>query len=54
MLNLDLRETQDAAIGMYERMGYTRWGEHPCYARVGGRTVRGLFYYKLLQREPKA
>ena len=53
VLNLDLRETQEAAIAMYERMGYTRWGEHPCYARVGGRTVRGLFYYKLL-REPKS
>ena len=54
VLNLDVRETQEPAIRMYEGLGYERWGEHPAYARVGGRTVRGLFYYKLLQREPKA
>jgi ribosomal protein S18 acetylase RimI-like enzyme len=49
VLNLDVRETQQAAIHMYESLGFVRWGEHPHYARVGGRTVRGLFYYKLLQ-----
>ena len=49
VLNLDVRETQEPAIALYESLGYTRWGEHPAYARVGGRTVRGLFYYKLLQ-----
>jgi hypothetical protein len=30
-------------------MGYTRWGEHPLYARVNGQTVPGYFYYKVLQ-----
>jgi len=54
VLNLDVRETQAAAIGLYERLGYQRWGEHPAYARVGGRTVRGVFFYKLLQPDPKA
>ena len=54
VLNLDVRETQEAAIRLYESLGYHRWGEHPAYARVGGRTIRGLFYTKLLQREPKA
>ena len=49
VLNLDVRETQDAAIHLYERVGFMRWGEHPAYARVNGRTVRGFFYYKLLQ-----
>ena len=48
-LNLDLRETQEAAIALYESLGYIRWGVHPAYARVGGRTVRGIFYYKTLQ-----
>ena len=48
-LNLDVRETQEAAIALYESMGYIRWGIHPAYARVGGRTVRGLYYYKPLQ-----
>ncbi len=48
VLNLDVRETQETAIRMYERLGYHRWGEHPAYARVGGRTIRGLFFTKLL------
>ena len=54
VLNLDVRETQEAAIRLYETLGYHRWGEHPAYARVGGRTIRGIYYTKLLQREPKA
>ena len=54
VLNLDVRETQQAAINLYEALGYHRWGEHPAYARVGGRTIRGVFYTKLLQRDPKA
>ncbi len=49
VLNLDVRETQLAAIHLYESLGYTSWGHHPAYARVGGKTVRGLFFYKLLQ-----
>jgi len=49
VLNLDVRETQQAAIRLYESLGYQRWGEHPIYARVHGKPVRGLFYYKLLQ-----
>ncbi|MBV8577654.1 MAG: GNAT family N-acetyltransferase [Acetobacteraceae bacterium] len=55
VLNLDVRETQSAAIHLYESLGYQRWGEHPAYARVAGQTVRGLFYYKLLKpRQRKA
>ncbi len=49
VLNLDVRETQEAAIHLYETLGYQRWGEHPLYARVRGKNVRGLFFYKLLQ-----
>ncbi len=49
VLNLDVRETQTAARRLYESLGFVRWGEHPAYARVDGRTVRGLYYYKLLQ-----
>ena len=54
VLNLDVRETQETAIRLYERLGYHRWGEHPAYARVTGRTIRGYFYHKLLQHDPKA
>jgi ribosomal protein S18 acetylase RimI-like enzyme len=49
VLNLDVRETQEAAIRLYERLGYIRWGVHPAYARVGGKTLAGWHYYKLLQ-----
>jgi ribosomal protein S18 acetylase RimI-like enzyme len=49
VLNLDVRETQTAAIALYESLGYERWGEHPAYARVGGRTLRGFFYHKVLR-----
>jgi phosphoribosylformimino-5-aminoimidazole carboxamide ribotide isomerase len=49
VLNLDVRETQTAAISLYESMDFVHWGTHPHYARVAGRTVRGFFYTKKLQ-----
>ncbi len=49
VINLDVRETQEAAIALYDQLGYQRWGLHPAYARVGGRTVGGIFYYKQLR-----
>ncbi len=49
VLNLDVRETQEAAIRLYELLGYERWGVHPDYAFVKGRTVRGFFYTKRLR-----
>ena len=52
VLNLDVRETQAAAQRLYESLGFVRWGVHPAYARVDGRTVRGFFYYKRLQPHP--
>ncbi len=50
VLNLDVPETQEAAIALYESMGYVRWGVHPEYARVRGRTLRGFFYTKTLRK----
>jgi ribosomal protein S18 acetylase RimI-like enzyme len=52
VLNLDLRDTQTAAIGLYESLGYRRWGTHPVYARVDRRIVPGHYYYKLLDDAP--
>lgn len=49
VLNLDVRETQSAAIALYEAAGFIRWGTHPAYARVEGRRIAGHYYYKLLQ-----
>ncbi len=51
VLNLDVRETQTAAIRLYEGLGYDRWGEHPCYARVAGQTVRGVYFMKMLRED---
>jgi ribosomal protein S18 acetylase RimI-like enzyme len=48
VLNLDVRETQTAALAMYEARGYSRWGTHPHYALVDGRYVAGHFYTKEL------
>lgn len=48
VLNLDVRETQRAAIRLYEALGFQRFGEHPYYARTTSGYVRGLFYYKTL------
>jgi RimJ/RimL family protein N-acetyltransferase len=52
VLNLDLRDTQRAAIALYENLGYRRWGTHPVYAQVEGRIIPGQYYFKLLEDEP--
>ena len=49
VLNLDVRETQLAAIQIFEALGYTRWGTHPAYARVKGRTVKGHFFLRVIE-----
>ncbi len=54
ILNLDVRETQGAAIQLYESVGYTRWGSHPAYAKVGGRIIPGHYYFKRLTVEDPA
>ena len=48
ILVLDVRETQEAAIKLYESLGFTRWGTNPFYARVGGRYLSGYHYLKPL------
>ena len=48
VLNLDVRATQEAAIGRYDSLGFVRWGENPYYARVEGNWVAGYHFYKVL------
>lgn len=48
VLTLDVRETQHAAIRLYERLGYVRFGSLPHYAYVRDGFVSGHFYYKEL------
>lgn len=47
-MQLDVRETQEAAIALYESMSYRRWGVNPAYAMVEGRLVAGYYYAKAL------
>lgn len=48
VLNMDMRETQEAAIALCESMGYVHIGSHPFYARVGGEYIPGRYYYKVI------
>ncbi len=48
VLNLDVRETQEAAIKLYQSCGYQRWGTLPTYARVDDRMIAGHYYVKSL------
>ena len=50
VLNLDVRETQTAAIRLYESLGYERWGTHPDYALVRGKNIQGFYYCKRLRQ----
>jgi ribosomal protein S18 acetylase RimI-like enzyme len=46
VLGLDVRESQTAAVQLYQSLGYTQYGNHPRYARVDGQWVAGLFFWK--------
>ena len=46
ILNLDLRNTQEAAIYLYRSLGYVQFGYHPVYAFVRGQPIAGLYFYK--------
>ena len=46
VMNLSVRETQEAAIRLYESLGLVRWGTHPKYAFVDGRSIAGHYYFK--------
>lgn len=48
VINLDIRETQTAAIRMYENAGYVQISTHPYYAKVNGKIIPGRAYYKHL------
>ncbi len=48
VINLDVRETMEGAIHLYESMGYTRIGTHPHYAQVDGKVLKGYYYTKAI------
>ncbi len=49
VMNLGVRETQEAAVRFYEKAGYKLVGVHPYYAEIDGKPVSGRHYYKVLQ-----
>ena len=54
IINLDVRETQERAITLYESRGYVQFGTHPYYASVNGTTIKGRYYFKVIdQNLPK-
>jgi ribosomal protein S18 acetylase RimI-like enzyme len=49
VLKLSVRQTQDAAIKLYEESGYICWGELPTHEFVNAQMIRGRYYYKNLE-----
>jgi ribosomal protein S18 acetylase RimI-like enzyme len=45
-IQLDIRETQEAAIQLFKSKGYKQWGENPNYAFVEGKIIKGLYFFK--------
>ncbi len=54
VLNLDIRQSQEAAIRLYESLGYRCWGIHPHYAWIEDHWVTGRYYLKDLQGQTVA
>ena len=48
-LRLSVRQTQEAAIKLYEESEYIRWGTLPAYEFVSAKMIAGNFYYKNLE-----
>ena len=46
---LDIRETQEAAIQLFKSKGYKHWGTNPNYALVDGKNIKGFYFLKQLK-----
>ncbi|MEM8916357.1 MAG: GNAT family N-acetyltransferase [Pseudomonadota bacterium] len=45
-IQLDVRESQKAAIELYRGLDYRHWGTNPVYAQVDGKAIAGLYFCK--------
>ena len=48
-IQLDIRETQEAAIQLFKSKGYVQWGTNPNYAYVNGKNIKGLYFSKQIK-----
>ena len=48
-VQLDVRETQKAAIQLIKSKGYKQWGINPNYAIVDGSNIKGFYFLKKLK-----
>ena len=51
IIDLDVRETMNRAMEIYESMGYERFGTHPAYAVVDGEVLKGHYYTKVIDEK---
>lgn len=47
-VNLDVRESQTAAISLYRSLGFVEIGRHPHYALIDGQPVAGIYFTRQL------
>lgn len=48
IIKLSVRSNREAAITLYESLGYKKWGTLEKYEKVGNEIISGFFYYKEL------
>ena len=48
-IQLDIRETQEAALNLFEAKGYKKWGTNPYYAFINGKNLKGHYFFKQLK-----
>ena len=48
-MQLDIRETQEAAIQLFKSKGYKQWGINPNYAFVNGKNIKGFYFSKKIK-----
>ncbi len=49
IIQLDVRETQEAAIKLFKSKGYKQWGTNPHYALVGEKNIQGFYFFKKIK-----
>lgn len=48
VINLDVRNTMNSALALYENLGYEQFGTHPYSVRAHGKTIESRYYYKVI------